>query len=93
MNLIAFSGFPAGRQPQLDFIPADAVAFKSVAKVNKWKVVGPKRGFLIQGDDDRVGAIAEIVGCWRREDQRDRDRGRLCRRPLRRALLGRAARR
>jgi predicted amino acid-binding ACT domain protein len=26
-----------------------------------WKVVGPKRGFLIQGDD-RVGAIADNVG-------------------------------
>lgn len=60
VNLLAFSGFPAGRRAQLDFIPADAAAFKSTAKVNKWKVVGPKRGFLIQGDD-RVGAIADLV--------------------------------
>ena len=60
VNLLAFSGFPEGRRAQLDFIPADAAAFKRVAKANKWKVVGPKRGFLIQGDD-RVGAIAEIV--------------------------------
>ncbi len=60
MNLLAFSGFPEGRRAQLDFIPADAAAFKNAAKANKWKVVGPKRGFLIQGDD-RVGAIAEIV--------------------------------
>jgi len=59
--LTAFSGFPAGRRAQLDFIPADAAAFKSAAKAKKWKVVGPKRGFLIQGDD-RVGAIADIVG-------------------------------
>jgi hypothetical protein len=29
-----------------------------VAKRAKWKVVGPKRGFLVRGDD-RVGAIAE----------------------------------
>jgi hypothetical protein len=61
VNLLAFSGCPEGRRAQLDFIPVDAAAFKSVAKANKWKVIGPKRGFLIQGDD-RVGAIADIVG-------------------------------
>lgn len=61
VNLVAFSGFPEGRRAQLDFIPADAAAFKGVAKANKWKVVGPKRAFLIQGDD-RVGAVADIVG-------------------------------
>ena len=60
VNLLAFSGFPEGRRAQLDFIPADAAAFKSVAKANMWKVVGPKRSFLIQGDD-RVGAIEEIA--------------------------------
>jgi predicted amino acid-binding ACT domain protein len=36
-------------------------ALKSVAKANKWKLVGPKRGFLIQGDDG-VGVVADIVG-------------------------------
>ena len=61
VNLIAFSGFPEGRRAQLDFIPADATVFKSAAKANRWKIVGPKRGFLIQGDD-RVGAIADIAG-------------------------------
>jgi hypothetical protein len=61
VNLVAFSGFPSGRRAQLDFFPADAAAFKAVAKANKWKVVGPKRGFLIQGDD-RTGAIADILG-------------------------------
>jgi hypothetical protein len=61
VNLLAFSGFPEGRRGQLDFIPADAAAFKSVAKANKWKLVGPKRAFVIQGDD-RIGAIADIVG-------------------------------
>jgi hypothetical protein len=61
VNLVAFSGFPVGRKAQLDFIPADAAAFKSAAKINKWKVTGPKRGFLIQGDD-RVGVVADIVG-------------------------------
>lgn len=61
VNLVAFSGFPAGRRAQLDFFPADAAAFKRVAKANRWKVVGPKRAFLIQGED-RVGAVAETLG-------------------------------
>jgi hypothetical protein len=61
VNLTAFSGFPVGRRAQLDFFPGDSAAFKKVARANRWKVVGPKRGFLIQGDD-RVGAVAEIVG-------------------------------
>ena len=60
VNLLAYSGFPQGRRAQMDFIPADAAAFKGVAKANKWKLVGPKQGFLIQGDD-RVGAIADLV--------------------------------
>lgn len=60
VNLLAFSGFPKGRQAQLDFFPTDAAAFKQVARRAKWKVVGPKRGFLLQGDD-RVGAVAELL--------------------------------
>lgn len=61
VNLVAFSGFPAGRRAQLDFFPTDPTAFKTVAKANRWKLVGPKRGFLVQGDD-RVGAMADLVG-------------------------------
>lgn len=60
VNLLAFSGFPLGRRAQLDFIPADPAAFRRAAKQAKWKVVGPKRGFLVQGDD-RVGAVAELL--------------------------------
>ena len=61
VNLVAFSGFPSGRKAQLDFFPADSAAFKQLAKANRWKVVGPKRGFLVQGDD-RIGAVADLVG-------------------------------
>ena len=61
VNLVAFSGFPSGRKAQLDFFPADSAAFKQLAKANRWKVVGPKRGFLVQGDD-RIGAVADRVG-------------------------------
>ena len=35
VNLLAFSGFPEGRRAQLDFISAEAAAFKRVAKANK----------------------------------------------------------
>lgn len=60
VNLLAFSGFPKGRRAQLDFVPEDPVAFKAAAKRAKWKVVGPKKGFVAQGED-RPGALAEIM--------------------------------
>jgi hypothetical protein len=60
LNLVAFSGFPKGKRAQIDFIPADPVAFKTVAKKAKLKLVGPKSGFLIQGED-RVGALTEVL--------------------------------
>ncbi len=61
VNLLAFSGFPSGKRAQLDLVPADGQALKQVAKQNKWKLIGPKRAFLIAGDD-RVGAIADVIG-------------------------------
>src|SRR5438552_3828724 len=60
VNLLAYSGFPSGRGAQLDFVPADPAAFQAVARQNKWKVKGPKRAFVIDGDD-RVGACWEIL--------------------------------
>jgi hypothetical protein len=61
VNLIAFSGFPQGRGAQLDFVPADAAAFRAAARKAKWKVTGPKRAFLLEGED-RVGAGADLLG-------------------------------
>ena len=61
VNLRVYSGFPAGRRSQLDFVPADPAAFRAVAKGLKLKVAGPKRAFLIEGED-RVGAVADILG-------------------------------
>ncbi len=61
VNLIAYSGFPEGRGAQLDFVPMDGIAFRDVAKRMKWKVKGPKRCFIIEGDD-RIGACAEVLG-------------------------------
>jgi hypothetical protein len=60
VNLLAFAAFPQGRRAQLDFIPVDQVAFKAAAKKARIKLVGPKTGFVIQGDD-RAGAVGEIA--------------------------------
>ena len=60
VNLLALSGFPAGRGAQIDFIPEDAAAFRAAAKQAKWKLTGPKKAFLISGDD-RAGAVAELL--------------------------------
>jgi hypothetical protein len=57
INLLAFSGFPEGRGAQLDFVPADPKAFKQFARKARWKLSGPKRAFLVAGED-RVGAVA-----------------------------------
>jgi hypothetical protein len=61
INLLAFSGFPEGRGSQLDFVPADAAAFRGFARRSKWKISGRKRAFLL-GGEDRVGVIAEMLG-------------------------------
>src|SRR5437899_11687843 len=61
INLVAYSGFPSGRGAQLDLVPTDPAAFQAVARQKKWKVKGPKRTFLIEGDD-RVGACADVIG-------------------------------
>jgi hypothetical protein len=60
VNLLAFSGFPEGRRAQLDFVPEDPAAFRRAAKAAGWKVTGPKRALLVQGDD-RIGVIADLV--------------------------------
>ena len=60
VNLLAFTGFPSGRGAQIDFVPESAQAFRDVAKRAKWKVKGPKRAFLIAGED-RTGVVAELM--------------------------------
>lgn len=60
VSLLAFSGFPHGRRAQIDFIPADPAAFRAAARKAKLTLVGPKTGFLIQGED-RTGAVAEVM--------------------------------
>jgi len=61
VNLLAFSGFPRGRRAQIDFVAEDAGRLRAAAKAAKWKLVGPKKAFLVQGDD-RPGAVADAFG-------------------------------
>jgi hypothetical protein len=61
VNLLAVSGFPSGRRSQIDFVPENPAAFRAAAKKAGWKVTGPKKVFLIAGED-RVGVMAETYG-------------------------------
>lgn len=60
VNLLAFSGFPAGRRSQLDFIPEDVPLFRKALSAERLKVRPKKTGFLVQGND-RPGAVAELL--------------------------------
>lgn len=61
VNLMAYLGFPSGKgKSQIDLVPEDAGALKQAAEKAGVKLVGPKRAFLIQGDD-RAGAVAEVA--------------------------------
>ncbi len=56
--LLDIHAFPKGRRAQVVFVPSDPAAFRAAAKAAKWKTVGPKKAFVIQGDD-RVGAMVD----------------------------------
>jgi hypothetical protein len=57
VNLLAFTAFPVeGNKTQLDFFPDNAQALQDAASEAGIKLVGPKKGILVQGDD-RVGAL------------------------------------
>jgi hypothetical protein len=58
VNLRAFHAFPVGRRAQLNFVPSAAAALRAAARSAKWKLVGPKKAFLIQGKD-RTGALID----------------------------------
>ncbi len=60
VNLLAFTGFPAGKKAQLDFVPRDKAVFKKAAKKIKLTVKATKTGFLVQGNDRR-GATAQVL--------------------------------
>lgn len=59
VNLANFTAFPVKKgQAQLDFIPLDADKLKLAAEEAGIPLVGPKKAFLIQGED-RLGILVE----------------------------------
>jgi len=60
VNLLAITAFPVGDgQSQLDFFPADPDLLKKAAEDANIALVGPKKAFLIQGDD-KIGALYDF---------------------------------
>lgn len=57
VNLIAFTAFPAAEgTSQLDFFAESNQLLREAAEEAGMQLVGPKRAFLIQGDD-RIGSL------------------------------------
>ncbi|MCK5126973.1 MAG: hypothetical protein KAR42_12020 [candidate division Zixibacteria bacterium] len=60
VNLNALTVFPTGDgQSQVDFFPDDAVLLKEAVEDANLTLIGPKKAFLIQGDDS-IGALYEF---------------------------------
>jgi hypothetical protein len=61
VNLLAYLAFPSGKgQSQVDLVPQDAAALKKASDKGGLKLTGPRKAFLIQGDD-RPGAVADVT--------------------------------
>ncbi len=59
VDLLAFTAFPVGDgKSQLDFVPVDSDQLKRAAANAEIELIGPKKAFLIQGED-RVGTLYE----------------------------------
>ncbi len=59
VSLLAFQAFPTGGgRSQVDLVAEDATKFKQAAQKSGLTLTGPKRAFLITGDD-RIGVVAE----------------------------------
>jgi hypothetical protein len=56
VNLLVFHAFPKARRAQVVFVPSDPATFRDAVKKGGMKVIGPKKAFVIDGED-RVGAM------------------------------------
>jgi hypothetical protein len=62
VNLLAFSGFPQGRnKAQIDVLTDDLDGLKGIARGQKWKLSRIKRAFLVQGTDEVGAAVAPLA--------------------------------
>jgi prephenate dehydratase len=63
VNLLAMCGFPLGEgKAQIDVVPERPGDFSTAAERLKLRPRKPKKAFLIQGDDDRAGSVANVLG-------------------------------
>src|SRR5437660_9874946 len=61
-NLLAFSGFPQGRnRAQVDIVTDDIDRVMAAAKRHKWKLSRTKRAFLAQGTDEVGAALPPLA--------------------------------
>ena len=61
VNLLACLAFPSEKgKTQIDVVPENAVALKEAAGKAGVKLTGPRKAFLVQGDD-RVGAVSDTT--------------------------------
>lgn len=68
VNLLAFTGFPAGgRKAQVDLVTDDIRGVQRVAKENDWRLSKVKKGFLVQGTDE-IGAVDKVLSRLADED-------------------------
>lgn len=60
VNFLAFTAFPSGPgQVQLNFFPENHEELQRAAGELNVQLMGPKKAFLIQGDD-KIGALADV---------------------------------
>ena len=60
VNLLALTVFPVGEgQSQIDLFPAEPEMLKKAAEDAEITLVGPKKAFLLQGED-RIGALYDF---------------------------------
>ncbi len=60
VNLHAFCAFPIGSgKSQIDLVPENPTAFQQAAARLGLSLNGPKRAFLIEGEE-RIGAVADV---------------------------------
>jgi hypothetical protein len=61
LDLLAYSGFPAGDgTSQLDLVADDLAPIVRLARKKSWRLSAVKRGFLIHGND-KVGAVHKHI--------------------------------
>jgi hypothetical protein len=60
VNLLALTAFPLGEgESRIDFFPEDPAPLRQAAEDAEVPLVGPKRAFLIQGED-KIGALYDF---------------------------------